>query len=544
MISKNKSKQNKNSSNNSNNKLKIWFKKFLRPNVFQFILIWYLLFVFIGAGLLMAPFSINWGKVTQENHYNFMSALFTATSAFSDTGLVVTPTDTTFKPFGQVVIFFLILVGGIGLIVVVLLVYKSFFPKRKLRFNTIVLLQSERGSETLNNTVRLIFSGVIFILVVNFICSIFLMFCFYYIPARLPEQVAGLKIYKDPYFLGFSHKFEPVYHNWVLAFWNALFDSVSSLDNAGFSLFGESSLSAYRNGIGISVQVILMLEWMIGGLGFPVIYETYQYFKSKFKKQPFKYSLFSKICVIGIFLVITTSTCLTYTFAYTGESAANPYSLINVKNYSPSGKLNTIYSPWGINPSVNKNWAIFWNCMSTRSAGFDSYNLNQDSESNKILYTILMYIGSSPSSTGGGIRITTFIIVMYALFVKIKGQEKVSIFKKQINPATVSDSFLVFLFAILLILISTFVVHFTFTGSYKSNLNSYVNDFFVVSSAFGTCGLSLGSLTNDLGWGGLLFLIITMFIGQLGVGTAILSVSRRRDKDKTYNWPIEDVRVG
>ncbi|MBR4486573.1 hypothetical protein IKS57_04415 [bacterium] len=142
-----------------------------------------------------------------------MSALFTATSAFSDTGLVVTPTDTTFKPFGQVVIFFLILVGGIGLMVIVLLIYKAFFPKRKLRFSMIVLLQSERGSETLNETTKLIISGVIFILIVNIVCSLLLMFCFYYIPAYTPISMGANKIYKDPYYLGFSHHYERVYHN-------------------------------------------------------------------------------------------------------------------------------------------------------------------------------------------------------------------------------------------------------------------------------------------------------------------------------------------
>ena len=541
----------KNDSKNKNNindidkvKLKKIFNKFFKPNVFQFILIWYLIFVFVGAGLLMAPISVNWGAVTTQNHYNFMSALFTATSAFSDTGLVVTPTDTTFKPFGQVVIFFLILVGGIGLMVIVLLIYKAFFPKRKLRFNMIVLLQSERGSETLNETTKLIVAGVIFILIINLICSLLLMLCFYYIPAYTPIDMGANKIYKDPYYLGFSHHYERVYHNWLWSFWNALFDSVSSLDNAGFTLFGESSMSAYRNGIGIITQFILMCEWFIGGLGFPVIYEIYKYFKAKRRGLLFKFSLFSKLCLIGFVSILIISTCLAYIFAYTGQSHENPYSIVNVKNYDSQGKLNTIYSPWGIHPMVNKNWAIFWNCASTRSAGFDSYNLNTDSQNSKILYSILMFIGSSPSSTGGGIRITTFMVVLYSLFVKMKGNEKISFFKKQLGDSTLWDSFLIFLFGILLIIITSFVVHFTYTGKYDNSLNDYINDIFVVSSAFGTCGLGLGTLTNDLAWGGLLFLIITMFIGQLGISTAILSVSRKKNKDALYDWPVEEVRVG
>lgn len=527
-----------------NNKFLIWVKKFKKPNTFQFILIWYLVFVFVGAGLLMAPISVNWGdkSLIEANHYDFMSALFTATSAFSDTGLVVTPTDTTFKPFGQVVIYFLILIGGLGLIVVIILIYKSFFPKRKIRFDTIVLLQSERGAENLNNTIRLIFSGVIFILTVNFICALLLMFCFYFIPAHETVSFDLNKGKPDPY-LGYSHKNIATYHNWILSFWNGMFDSVSALDNAGFSLFGESSLASYRNGIGILPQFILMMEWFLGGLGFPVVYEIYQYFRAKKRKETFKFSLFSKICLIGISSVLVISTGLAYIFAYVGPGTESSLSIIKIKNIDPYGKYNTIYSPWGTDPTLNKNWAIFWNCFSTRSAGFDSYNLDMNSEASKILYSILMYIGSSPSSTGGGIRITTFVIVIYSLIIRMGGREKISIFKKTISQSTINDSFLICLFAILIIMVTTFVVHFTFNGT-SSSLNSFVNDFFVVSSAFGTCGLSVGALTNELDWGGLLFLIITMFIGQLGVSTTILSVSKRHDKDLNYNWPTEDVRVG
>ena len=116
-------------------------------------------------------------------------------------------------------------------------------------------------------------------------------------------------------------------------------------------------------------------------------------------------------------------------------------------------------------------------------------------------------------------------------------------FKKQISQSTISDSFLVMTFAIILIIITSFVVHFTYYGANKE-LNNYINDFFVVSSAFGTCGLSLGNLLNCLHWGGILFLIITMFIGQLGVGSAILAVSRKHGKDSNYNLPVENVKVG
>ena len=525
-------------------KFKQWFNAFIKPNTFQFILIWYAVFCLVGAGLLMSSGAVNWGPVTNQNHYNFWSALFTATSAFSDTGLVVTPTDTTFKPFGQVVIYLLILFGGVGLFVLLILLYRSFFPKQKLRFNTIVVLQSERGGETLNNVVKLIVSGVVFIMCLNIVCSLLLMFCFYYIPAHLPISIPATHDYADPYYVGFSaYHYERVYHNWTWSFWNGMFDSISALDNAGFSLFGESSMTAYRNGIGVLVQFILMSEWFIGGIGYPVIYEIYLYFKSKIKHTPFKFSLFSKMCLIGFFSLLVISTCLAYIFAYSGNSLSNGYSIINVKNYDPYGHLNTIYSPWGVNPNANKNWAIFWNCASTRSAGFDSYNLNTNSQSSKILYTILMYIGSSPSSTGGGIRITTFIIVLCSLFIKLGGRDKIVMFKKQISQSTISDSFLVMTFAIILIIITSFVVHFTYYGPNKE-LNNYINDFFVVSSAFGTCGLSLGNLLNYLHWGGILFLIITMFIGQLGVGSAILAVSRKHGKDSNYSLPVENVKVG
>ena len=95
-----------------------------------------------------------------------------------------------------------------------ILLYLSFFPKQKLRFNTIVVLQSERGGETLNNVVKLIVSGVIFIITINIICSLLLMFCFYYIPAHTPISIPDTHGYNDPYYLGFSaYHYERVYHN-------------------------------------------------------------------------------------------------------------------------------------------------------------------------------------------------------------------------------------------------------------------------------------------------------------------------------------------
>lgn len=501
-----------NITNNINTKKKIpSFKKFLkllfigntRPRQ-MFNLYFYTLLV--GTILLMTP----WATVTGQ--WQFLPAFFTAGSAFSDTGLTVKSTANDFTFFGQFIILILIKFGGIGLITVKLALLSLFQFHRNTSLKERLLLQGERGSNKLGTTIDVLKIGIIVMTITEFLGAIVLFLYFYFVPNN--NITYGTT--------SIPHGFHQ--HLW-LSLWAGVFHSVSAVNNAGFDIVGKQSLIPFKSHY--FVQWIFMLEFVIGGIGFPVFYDLYHWFKNKSHGKSYRFSLFTKITTFTYFLV-----------AFFGVG-----SVLFIEYFSQNVDNNANLTPVFNNPSFSDAlMATIFNTMSTRNAGFYTIDLNKFHISSQVIQSIMMWIGSSPASTAGGIRTTTLAIIILTIFAIARGKNDVTIFKRKIPDNAVRMSFVVAFLASFLVFLSIMIIISENILLDKNRDITFTQIFFDVSSAFGTTGLSLFD-NAKLGIVSQLSLILLMFVGQLGVSTTVLAWSDRKSKT-TISRLEENVLIG
>lgn len=286
------------------------------------------------------------------------------------------------------------------------------------------------------------------------------------------------------------------------------FVSVSATTNGGLDITGQS-LIPYANDY--FVQTIVMFLIILGSIGFPVLLEVKAYIKNRIPN--FRFSLFTKI---------TTST---YLFLFV-------FGVIIILVLEHNHALQ--------NMSWHKSlfYALF-NSSTTRSAGLQTIDVSQFSEGTNAIMGFLMFIGSSPSSVGGGIRTTTFAILILFLLNYNNNSEKFSIkvFNREIHAMDVQRSFAVFTMASLITFAS--IVSILIIENSEMTL---LEVFFEVMSAFGTCGLSLG-ITSDLHSTSKVILMGLMFIGRVGLISFIIMLGGRKEPDK-YHYPKERIQIG
>ena len=183
-------------------------------------------------------------------------------------------------------------------------------------------------------------------------------------------------------------------------------------------------------------------------------------------------------------------------------------------------------------------YALFQSAT-TRSAGLQTIDVNQFTDGTNMLMSLLMFIGSSPSSVGGGIRTTTFaILILFLLnFNNTNERSSIKAFNREIHISDVQRSFAVFIMATILTFGSVIVMLVS-----EGEQMSLIQIFFEVMSAFGTCGLSLG-VTGDLTEVSKVVLMILMFIGRVGLICFIIMIGGRREPDK-YHYPKERIQIG
>ncbi|MDR1345664.1 MAG: hypothetical protein LBK03_03045, partial [Bacteroidales bacterium] len=174
--------------------------------------------------------------------------------------------------------------------------------------------------------------------------------------------------------------------------------------------------------------------------------------------------------------------------------------------------------------------------ISGRTAGFNIVNINMLGNSTLLIIIIVMFIGASPGSTGGGIKVTTFYVIMKSVFATIRGKKHIEFQKKMIPFDLVDKSYSIVVMSLILILLSTFV--FTIV---EPN-HSFEHLLFETVSAFSTCGLSTGTCTT-FGWGGKAILVANMYIGRIGTLTLAFALSRRL-KESKHQYPETYFMVG
>lgn len=424
--------------------------------------------IVLGAILLALPISSSTGTGV-----GWLNALFTSTSAVCVTGLVVLDTGTDFSLFGQIVIMCLIQVGGLGFMTFSVLI--AVVLGKKIGLKNRLLIKESTNSLSTQGVVKLSLG----IFLIAFIIEL---------------MGAALLIIRWNEELGLG---QAVYYG--------VFHSISSFNNAGFSLWTDS-LSRY---VGDPlVNIVITLLFIIGGLGFTVVLDVWKH------RRWTKLSLHSKI-------VLSTSGFL----CLTGFLVIFIIELFNTHTF---GSLT-----W-----AERMWAGYFQGVVTRTAGFNTINIAEMMTASQFFMIFLMFIGASSGSTGGGIKTNTFAVLLFTLISIIRGKQDVEILNRRIPQSIILRSLAVMVISVGVVILATFVL----TISEHSLQKDFMEVLFEVTSAFGTVGLSMG-LTPELSPLGKGIIILTMYIGRLGPLTLAFALSQRMFKQK-YRLPEEKVLIG
>lgn len=418
--------------------------------------------ILIGASLLCLPiFSRN------RQATNFIDALFTATSATCVTGLNVFDTFTQWNFFGQFVIILLIQIGGLG--IVSFTTGTTLLLRGKLDFRDLQIAK-EHTSGKIIDVYRLIRT----ILIWTFAC----------------EGTGALLL---------ALRFVPKFG--LKGIWMAVFTAISAYCNAGFDIMGfiepGTSFISYNKDIFVSLVIAFLI--VFGGLGFIVVSDVSSCLSKKVKNLKSHPRL-----KVHSFLVIATTVFLLLIGTF----------LFLLFEYN-----NTLL---GMN-FAEKLSASFFQSASARTAGFFSLPIEPQLDSTKILTILLMFIGASPASTGGGAKTTTFLVMLITITSVLRGREDAIVLRHKVEKSTVYKALtLIILF---LFLIGSLTILLAFIEQDKAMLSIL----YEVVSAFSTTGLSVG-ITPDLKTISKILLSVAMFIGRVGPISLVLSVTLYQKK--------------
>lgn len=411
----------------------------------------------------------------------FIDALFTATSAVCVTGLVVVNIATKFSTFGEIVIMILIQVGGLGLMVISTLFFTAMGSRVSPGYR--MTLKETFGADGGIEVRTILKSTFLLTFIVEAIGAVILFFPF------CERFGAG----KGAYF--------------------AVFHSISAFCNAGLSLLigGVSEFSG-------SVTTLLSMGMLIiiGGIGFSVANEIRQRVFTRHKRVPL--SLHTK-------MVINTTAALIIggTLAFFLLEKGNAYGSFSTPMQMLQG---------------------FFQSVTSRTAGFDSVSQRSLTEVSLLLTIFLMIIGASPGSTGGGIKTTSFAIIVAAIVSRIRGNHNVNIYKRTVSLESTIKAVSIFVLAAAVIFTATSMLLLVESHSvpHSSGQEIAMEYFFETVSAFGTVGLSLG-ITPSLHTPGKLILILVMFAGRVGLLTMAYLVTRPEGR-APITYSEENVMIG
>lgn len=550
---------------------KINYKKhlyniFIGKTIARKIFMFYLYAIALGVLFLSLPISLQDPGYALLNDgtkqaYDFIDSFFTTVSAFTDTGLTTLNVVGTYNVFGQFVILFLIQIGGLGLFTLYWMFWNVLFnniiykkikklplhESRNMSFSNSLLIASERGNTKLGLSMKTIKSALIFILISELVFAAIYSLMFYFIPSYQQVDFTTLvnnsNLVSSTWYVD-SSIYSHFYHNAGYSIWSGIFQSISTMNNAGFDIISQASYSTFRNGIWTILLYISSVQIIIGGIGYPVIYDIIQYIKNRHYRQKFKFSLFTKVSTITYFLVFLVGLAFVVGFEYGLPSAGGLISTI--RNNSD---LENVY--FGTDPKLriwNEVSTIIFNIFSARSAGISTVSQSTLSYGSIWIINILMFIGCAPSSTGGGIRTTTLAIIFMTGISYMRGQSKTTIFKKVIPNSTVITSAVIILTSVVLVFSLALISYPLIIQSPQSQNLTITDVLFEFSSAYGTVGLSTGlsSILNAPGTAATyvvpFLLCIIMIVGQLGVSTTIFAF-RSKDTNKAIEYAQEDIRI-
>lgn len=446
----------------------------MHMTVSRTICLGFLVLITVGTLLLLLPFA------TADGSWNHpLIALFTATSAVCVTGLIVVDTGTYFSAFGEIVILGLIQIGGLGYMTAT--TFLLLLLGRRLGLRERLAIQQSMDKADLAGARSLVIS----------IISMTLIF-----------EIGGI----FGFAMVFMQDFNPGYGLWL-----SIFHSISAFNNAGFSLFADSIIS-YRLSPWINIVVTTLV--IVGGIGYQVIMELFVWGRDRLQGRRGR-------MVFSLHFKIVTSTTIALlvigTLAFFATEFNNPDTLAAA-------------------PFQGKLLLAWFQSVIARTAGFNSINIGAMENASLFIMIALMFIGASPGSTGGGVKTTTFRILLVCTRMVLQGKEEVLCYQRQIPASRVLKAIGVVVGSVLTVVGATMLI------SISNPDLSFINIFFESVSAFATVGLSTG-ITAELSAFSKCVIIGTMYIGRVGV--LLFMASLLGDpKPTAIQYPEEDLLVG
>lgn len=457
-------------------------KEYLNPA--QLFIISFIALILLGTALLSLP------KATYTG-ISFVDALFTSTSAVCVTGLIVVDTSTYFTTFGQTVILILIQLGGLG--IMTFTSYFSYFFRGATTYENQLLLKDMTNSDKIAE----VFSTLKKIILLTIVI----------------ETIGAFIISTNLNYGDFESTAEQIYFS--------VFHSISAFCNAGFSTMSNGLYEeAYR--FNYPMQLIIAFLFIIGGIGFPLLFNFFKYLKHLFiqtfipkswrKREvyvPGIININTRLVLITTTLFLVGGTIFFYLFEYNNT----------LQEHGWFGKIVT----------------AFFGAATPRTAGFNTVDFGALNFSTILMVFLLMWVGASPASTGGGIKTSTFAVATLNLVSLARGKDRIELYRREVADisvrrafATISLSFVVIGFAVFFL---------TWTDGDK-DLTAIL---FESISAFGTVGVTMG-ITGDLSTAGKFVVITTMFIGRVSMLTILIALIRKVAHTK-YRYPTEEILI-
>lgn len=403
---------------------------------------------------------------------SFLSSLFTIVSAVCVTGLTVVDVSKVFSPVGTTIIIFFIQLGGLGVMTFSSIIFLA--TGKKMTFYERELLKEERNADS---------SGEIADFIKKLLFIVFII-----------ESIGAVILTTQ--FIGQMSFWKAIYYG--------IFHSISAFCNAGFALY-SNNLEGFKSNIVINLTIGYLIT--LGGIGFAVITS----FITVVRNGVDRFNLTSKMAILISIILTFGGMVLFFILEY-----SNPNTI---------GDLNIF----------QKILASYFQSVTLRTAGFNTVPLGDLRSSTIFISCILMFIGASPGSTGGGIKTTTFGVIMFYVIGIAKKRENIEVFNRRIDWEILNR-----VLAILVIAIT--YVAFIITCILVIDNFSMEQVVFEVISAFGTVGLTLG-ITPNLSVISKLLIIITMFVGRLGPLTFALAIGESKKK-AISKYPKENILVG
>jgi Trk-type K+ transport system membrane component len=442
----------------------------------------FLLIILVGTVLLMLP-----EMTTIEGSMNFLDALFTSTSASCVTGLIVEDTATFFTFKGQLVILILIKLGGLNIIA-----FGSFIAlasKFGLGVKQHSVIEDFVNKDSVMSAKGMLGRVIIWSFAIEIIGSLLLYLSW---GDEVPFKTVGDKLFVS------------------------IFHSFSAFNNAGLSLFTDGLYNGYIRENYLVHNIVTLLVFL-GALGFMTIFDVFGFRKIRDRlRHPWKQLEFGSKISLYFSLGLIVVGAVFYYFLEADNT---------LQGQSFFGRLTT---------------SVFQSA--TRTSGFNTVDIGSIGAPMLVMLLFLMFVGSSSSSTGGGIKTSTFALLLASTIATIKGKKHAELFKRTISNDMIFRAFSVFIFFVVGNLICIFLLSITETHVLAQEGRSILDLIFEEVSAFGTVGLSTG-ITNELSYAGRVIIIISMFIGRVGTMTVAFALGKQ-SISTNYKYPEGHTMVG